>query len=81
MTSDNDRLDRILQILEALAKNQERIIQAQEEQQRQIEVLTNAALNHESRIARQDALIERLDAIIERLVYREGRDCGDRPQQ
>lgn len=62
-------LERSMQLLGAIAENQRQIIQNQEQQQRQIDVLVNAALNHESRIARQDALIERLDAIIERLVY------------
>ena len=71
-----------MQLLGNLAENQRQIIQNQEQQQRQIQVLVNAALNHESRIARQDALIERLDAIIERLVYREGRNGNDdQPQQ
>ena len=82
-----DRLDRIEQILESLAQNQRQLIQNQEQmvqnqrlQQEQIQVLVNAALDHESRIARQDALIERLDTIIERMVYREGRGNGDQPQ-
>ena len=87
MTNSNDRFDKIVQILESLAQNQsqntqiqEQIILAQERQQEQIQQLVSAALNHESRIARQDALIERLDAIIERLVYREGRGNGEQPQ-
>lgn len=84
----NDWIDRIEQILERslqllgnLAENQRQLIQNLEQQQKQIEVLVNAALNHESRIARQDALIERLDAIIERLVYREGRNGNEDQSQ
>ena len=84
----SDRLDRIEQILESLAQNQGQlaqnqgqIVQSQGLQQEQIQILANAALDHESSIARQDALIERLDAIIERMVYREGRGDGDQPQQ
>lgn len=74
-------LERSMQLLEGLAENQRQLIQNQDQQQSQIQVLADAALNHESRIARQDALIERLDAIIERLIYREGRSNGDQPQQ
>lgn len=88
------RLDRIERILEGLAQNQGQVVENQKQiiqtqgqiiqsqglQQEQIQTLVSAALNHESRIARQDALIERLDAIIERLVYREGRGNGDQPQ-
>ena len=87
MTNNSDRLDRIERILENLAQNQSHIVQTQgqviqiqERQQEQIQTLVNTALNHESRIARQDALIERLDAIIERMVYREGRGNGDQTQ-
>jgi ABC-type transporter Mla subunit MlaD len=90
----SDRLDRVEQILERsmrllgqmaenqrqIVQTQEQIIQNQEQQQSQIQVLVNAALNHKSGLARQDALIERLDAIIERLVYREGRGNGDQTQ-
>lgn len=88
MTNSNDWFDRIEKILEALAQNQEQVVENQKQiiqnqglQQEQIQALVNAALNHEARIARQDALIERLDAIIERMVYREGRSNGDQPQQ
>ena len=52
-----------VRILEGLAQNQSQIVQIQERQQEQIQTLVNTALDHESRIARQDALIERLDAI------------------
>lgn len=62
-----DRLDRIETLLE-------RIIDLQGRQQEQVEVLLNAAIRHETRIARQDAVIERLDTIIERMVYGEGRN-------
>jgi len=93
--SSSDRIDRMEQILERamqllgelalnqrqIVQNQEQLIQNQEQQQTQIQVLVNAAANHESRLARQDALIERLDAIIERMVYREGRNGdGDQTQ-
>ena len=69
-----DRLDRMESLLE-------RVINLQARQQEQVEVLLNAAIRHETRIARQDAVIERLDAIIERMVYREGRDGNDLPPQ
>lgn len=62
-----DRLERMEALLE-------RIIDLQGRQQEQVEVLLNAAIRHETRIARQDAVIERLDTIIERMVYREGRN-------
>ncbi len=69
-----DRLDRMEVLLE-------RVIDLQARQQEQVEVLLNAAIRHETRIARQDALIERLDTIIERMVYREGRNSDDDPSQ
>lgn len=74
-----DRLDRIEQLLERVVQIQERVILTQEQQQGQVQILLNAATDHATRIARQDALIERLDTIIERMVYREGRD-GDNNQ-
>lgn len=61
---------------------QERAIAISERQQEQTEILINAAAEHKTRIARQEALIERLDAIIKRMIYREGRSGNDaQPQQ
>jgi hypothetical protein len=37
--------------------------------------------DNQARIARWDALIERLDAILERLIYREGREGDNPPNQ
>lgn len=58
MTNSGDRLERMENLLEW-------IIQVQQRQQEQVEVLLNAAIRHETRISRQDNLIERLDAILE----------------
>ncbi len=76
-------------MLERVIQVQDRILDTQEQQQGQIQILLDAAIRHEeriaehnTRIARQDALIERLDAIIERMIYREGRNGeGGLPNQ
>jgi hypothetical protein len=57
-----------------MISTEERMISRQVGLDEQMQVLVDAARNHETRIARQDALIERLDVILERLVYREGRN-------
>jgi hypothetical protein len=72
-TNQPDRLDRMESLLE-------RVINLQANQQEQMQVLINAALTHETRLARQDALIERLDNIIEQMIYREGRN-GNEPTE
>lgn len=66
-----DRLDRIEQSLERSSQLIERVIDLQAQQQEQlgqhqeqIQILLNAATDHNTRIARQDVLIERLDTII-----------------
>jgi uncharacterized membrane-anchored protein len=67
MTTQPDRLDRIEANLERSTQLLERVINVQETQQNQLQLLTNAVVNHE-------AMISRLDALLERLIYREGRN-------
>ena len=67
---DNQR--QVIQSQERIVQIQGQIVQSQEQQQKQIQALVNAATHHEATIAR-------LDAILERLIYREGRGNGDQP--
>lgn len=74
-----DRLDRMESLLERIINLQGQQQEQLGQHQERIQILLNAATDHNTRIARQDVLIERLDTLIERMIYREGRGDSEPP--
>lgn len=75
----NERMTRLETSMTAANAKMDRFEALVETSYEPVQALLEASAEHQTRIARQDALIERLDAILERMIYREGRGGNDEP--